>query len=145
MDGQNRIWCEYVEVKTSTLSTDENRFFGAFASKDFKKGDTIEIGLMKVLPESFDGMKNQFVFTWSDNIPNKTWAFGSGCATFYNCASNKDMENTEMIRNFDNNSFKIIAAKDIKKGDELFHTYKSLQWRECFQDIKEIANKSSTL
>ena len=63
----------------------------------------------------------------------------SGCATFFNCALNDEMENTEMIPNYKNNSFKIIATKDIKKGDELFHKYKSLSWRTCFKDIREIS------
>ena len=28
--------------------------------------------------------------------------------------------------------------KDIKKDEELTHKYKSLEWRECFEDLRNI-------
>jgi hypothetical protein len=46
-----------------------------------------------------------------------------------------------MERDFINNTFKIIANRNIKKDEELLHTYKSLQWRECFTEIKNILNQ----
>ena len=75
------------------------------------------------------------VFTWSDEKPNTTWAILTGCAMFYN-ASNQP--NTVMLRNFNDNTFIIKATREIKAGQELFHTYKSLKWRKCFQDIREV-------
>ena len=42
-----------------------------------------------------------------------------------------------MIRDFEHSSFRIIATKDIKAGDELLHVYKSKGWRECFSDLRE--------
>ena len=38
-------------------------------------------------------------------------------------------------KDFVNNSFQIIAKKDIKKGEELTHQYKSLTWRTCFSEL----------
>ena len=135
---QNKIFCSNVYVKQSSLSTDNNVFDGAFANKSFKKGEIIEYGIVRLLPDNFDGNKSPYVFTWSDEIPNKKWAIASGCAPFYN-TSIKDT-NVIMERDFINNTFEIIANRDIKKDEELLHTYKSLQWRECFTEIKNILN-----
>ena len=76
-------------------------------------------------------MENPYVFTWSDDIPNYTWAFGSGCSSFYNSALESNA-NTHMIRFFDEDRFEIYATKNIMEGEELTHTYKSLQWRDVF-------------
>ena len=80
----NKVLCSNVYVKNSSFSTDENCFDGAFAGKFFKEGEVIEIGIVRVLPNSFDGNKSPYVFTWSDEVPNKRWGIASGCATFYN-------------------------------------------------------------
>ena len=125
----SKIDCSNVYVSESSIS---DNMLGAFAKFDFKEGDLIERGLVKRLDKSFDGMNNPHVFTWSDNIPNKTWAFGSGCATFYNTSKTP---NTKMIRHFDEDKFEIYACKDINKGEELTHKYKSLQWRTCFSEL----------
>ena len=135
---KNKVSCSNVYVNVSTFATPDNQFDGAFANIDFKEGDVVEFGIVRVLPEGFDGNNSPFVFTWSDDLPNKTWGMASGCATFYN-TSIKDA-NVKMERDFENNTFVIIALRDIKKDEELLHTYKSLQWRTCFQEIKEILN-----
>tara|TARA_B100001093_G_scaffold505420_1_gene562750 strand:- start:537 stop:965 length:429 start_codon:yes stop_codon:yes gene_type:complete len=131
----SKVDCSKVYVNTSTLSTPENSFNGAFAKVDIKKGELVECGIVHRLSDSnnrvFDGMKNQYVFTWSDDKPNYTWAFGSGCSTFYNSGLESDT-NTIMRRFFDENRFEIYATKDINAGDELTHTYKSLEWRDVF-------------
>jgi len=139
-----KIDCSKVYVETSNFSTENNKFDGAFAKVDIKKGEIIEKGLMRRLGDqenrNFDGMKNQYVFTWSDNIPNYTWAFPSGCAAFYNCDIEKDT-NSEMKRFFDEDRFEIYSTKDIKAGDELTHTYKSLKWRDIFVPLYEKLSK----
>ena len=132
----NKVYCKDVYVKKSTLSSKDNIFDGAFANKKFKTGDLIEKGIVRILPDSFDGNECPYVFTWSNNIPNKKWAIASGCSTFYNTCL-KEHANVQMIRNFSNNTFKIVAIKDIEKNEELFHTYKSLKWRTCFKQILE--------
>ena len=40
--------------------------------------------------------------------------------------------NTCMVRYFEEDSFEIYATKNIAKGEELTHTYKSLEWRDVF-------------
>lgn len=88
----------------------------AFARVAIKKGDVVEVGIVRRLPRDFDGMKDQFVFTWSDEVPNKTWAMASGCATFYNTAPAGEA-NTHMERIFDEDRFVIRATKDIEAGE----------------------------
>lgn len=130
-----KVDCSRVYVDTSNFSTAENSFDGAFAKVDIKRGELVEKGLMRRLSDNenkaFDGMKNSFVFTWSDDKPNHTWAFASGCAAFYNSGLEQDT-NTRMVRFFDEDRFEIYATRDIQAGEELTHTYKSLQWRDVF-------------
>ena len=135
---KNKVNCSNVYVNTSTFATKHNNFDGAFATNDLKKNDIVEWGNVRLLPEGFDGNNSPYVFTWSDELPNKTWAMASGCAAFYNTSIKE--ANVKMNRDFVNNTFVIVALRDIKAGEELLHTYKSLQWRTCFQDIKEILN-----
>ena len=131
----SKVDCSKVYVDTSTYSTLDNVFNGAFAKVAIKEGELVEKGIMHRLSDDnnrvFDGVNNPFVFTWSDNKPNYTWAFGSGCCTFYNTGLECET-NTHMVRFFDEDRFEIYARKNIKAGDELTHTYKSLEWRDAF-------------
>eukprot|EP00591_Stephanopyxis_turris_P012558 CAMPEP_0195507866 /NCGR_PEP_ID=MMETSP0794_2-20130614/1221_1 /TAXON_ID=515487 /ORGANISM="Stephanopyxis turris, Strain CCMP 815" /LENGTH=72 /DNA_ID=CAMNT_0040634691 /DNA_START=345 /DNA_END=563 /DNA_ORIENTATION=- len=64
---------------------------------------------------------------------------GSGCAPYYNtCKSGT--ANTRMERDFENDTFVIYANSDIEVGEELLHTYISLEWRTCFSELNEIVN-----
>lgn len=130
MDKTTCVNCENVYVSNSGVCDGH----GAFARKNFVEGETIEIGLAKIL-NNCDGHENPLLFTWSDERPNKTWAVCSGCTPFYNSSSGTGA-NCEMLRDFNNNTFTIIASRNIKADEELFHTYRSLQWRECFSDIR---------
>ena len=130
----SKIDCSKVYLKESSINSS---FDGVFGNQDFKKGDIIEVGIVRIV--NIDGNYNPHVFTWSDNIPNKTWAIGSGCSTFYNTSLTP---NTKMNRNFDNNTFTIEAISDISKDQELFHKYKSLNWRTCFQELNNTLNST---
>ena len=107
----------------------------AFATTAIKAGELVEKGIVRVLT-NVDGNENPYVFTWSDTIPNTTWACGSGCSTFYNTAE-AEKANTHMERDFENCSFVITATKDIAQGEELLHVYKSKGWRTCFQPLNK--------
>ena len=109
--GEGLIDCSKVAVHSV-----DGKGASAFALVDIKKGEVVEKGIMRRLPRDFDGMANEYVFTWSDDIPNTTWAFGSGCATFYNTAV-PEMSNTSMERIFDEDRFVIRATKDIAAGE----------------------------
>ena len=69
----------------------------------------------------------------------QTWGMGSGCAPFYNTCK-EGTANTRMERFFDEDRFEIYATRDIEAGEELLHTYISLKWRTCFQELNEIVH-----
>jgi hypothetical protein len=50
-------------------------------------GEIVEIGTMRRLPEGFDGNTCPYIFTWSNERPNKIWGMGSGCSAYYNTVS----------------------------------------------------------
>ena len=127
----SKIECNNVCVKTSTIDKQSD---GAFAKIDFKKGQLVEKGIVRRMDVDFDGMNNPYVFTWSDDIPNNTWAWASGCMPYYNSALD-DHANTRMVRHFDENRFEVFATRDITKGEELMHRYKSLDWRTAFRSL----------
>lgn len=119
------INCSKVIVKKTS-----HKGVGAFAKQSIKKGDIVELGLMRRVES--DGNKNPYLFTWSEN--RDVWAYASGCATFYNTSLSP---NVKMNRYFKQDSFTIIALQDIQEGDELTHKYKSLEWRTCFKELKD--------
>ena len=104
---------------------------GAYAACDIAEGEIVEKGIVRRLPTGFDGHASPYVFTWSED--RTVWAMGSGCSTFYNTSNDP---NTEMERDFEGDTFVVRALRDIAEGDELTHTYKSLQWRGCFEDLR---------
>ena len=119
------INCSKVIVKnTNTMG------LGAFANQNIKRDDLIERGVVRRIDT--DGHKSPYLFTWSED--RTVWAFGSGCSTFYNTSLDP---NTRFERNYMADTFEIYAIRDIKVGEELTHKYKSLEWRECFQELNE--------
>ena len=119
------IDCSKVIVKnTNTMG------LGAFANQNIKRDDLIEKGVVRRIDT--DGHKSPYLFTWSED--RTVWAFASGCATFYNTSLDP---NTRFERNYIADTFEIYAIRDIKEGEELTHKYKSLEWRECFQELNE--------
>ena len=117
--------CSKVIVKnTNTMG------LGAFINQNIKRGDLIEKGVVRRIDS--DGHKSPYLFSWSED--RTVWAFASGCATFYNTSLDP---NTRFVRNYITDTFEIYAIRDIKVGEELTHKYKSLEWRECFQELNE--------
>ena len=117
--------CSKVIVKnTNTMG------LGAFANQNIKRDDLIEKGVVRRIDS--DGHKSPYLFSWSED--RTVWAFASGCATFYNTSLDP---NTRFVRNYITDTFKIYAIRDIKVGEELTHKYKSLEWRECFQELNK--------
>ena len=43
-----------------------------------------------------------------------------------------------MVRNFQDDTFKIYSSRAIKKDEELYHTYKSLNWRKSFLPLNDL-------
>ena len=105
----------------------------------FVLGELVEKGVMRRLPDGFDGNTCPYIFTWSEERPNKVWGMGSGCSAFYNTAK-EGTANTRMVRYYDEDRFEIFATRDIEPDEELLHTYVSLTWRTCFADLNKIVN-----
>ena len=103
---------------------------GAFARIAIAKGDEVERRIVRILTD-VDGNVNPYVFTWSTDKPNTTWAVGSGTSTFYNTCAEAE-GNVHMHRDFSNCTFVINATKDIAAGDELLHPYMGRTTRTCF-------------
>ncbi len=122
--------CSKVIVKNT-----ESMGLGAFINQSVTEGTLIERGIARRV--NTDGNQSPYLFTWSED--RSVWAFASGCATFYNTSLTP---NTRMERNFENDSFEIYAIRDIEKGEQLTHKYKSLDWRECFQKLKTDLKKT---
>ena len=117
--------CSKVIVKnTNTMG------LGAFANQNIKRDDLIEKGVVRRIDS--DGHKSPYLFSWSED--RTVWAFASGCATFYNTSLDP---NTRFVRNYIADTFEIYAQRDIKVGEELTYKYKSLEWRECFQELNK--------
>ena len=74
------------------VKSDEFGGDGAYALKDFKKGECVEWGIMRRIP--LDGNQCEYVFTWSED--RTVWAMGSGASVYYN--THPERPNTEMIR-----------------------------------------------
>jgi len=127
---QGLVVCDKVKVMLSPI---EGAGAGAFAAVAIPKGELVEAGIVRRLT-AVDGNINPYVFTWSDDVPNTTWAVGSGCSTFYNTAPG-DACNVKMLRFFADDRFEIYATRDIAAGEELLHEYKSKAWRTCFQPL----------
>ncbi|GFH60096.1 hypothetical protein CTEN210_16572 [Chaetoceros tenuissimus] len=137
---ETKIDCSKVYVKKSSFSNEETGDFdGAFAAVAIKEGELIEKGVVRRFNEGFDGMSCPYIFTWSTERPNKTWAMASGCAPFYNTCK-EGTANTRMDRDFENDTFEIYATRDIAEGEELLHTYISLKWRTCFKELSDIVH-----
>lgn len=49
-----------------------------------------------------------------------------------------------MVRYFDEDRFEIFATRDIAKDEELLHTYISLKWRTCFQELNDIVHQDDS-
>ncbi len=128
------VQCDKVHVK----DTGGIKGLGVYANVNISSGDVVESGLARRVDT--DGNNNNFLFTWSED--KTCWAFCSGCATFYNTSLDP---NTRMERDFENDTFAIYAIKDICKGDELTHKYRSLSWRLCFNELNRNLNDSEPL
>ena len=121
----NLVDCSKVYVKdTYTMG------LGVFINQSVNTGTLVETGIVRRI--EIDGNKSPYLFTWSED--RTVWAFASGCATFYNTSLDP---NTRFVRNYIADTFEIYAQRDIKVGEELTYKYKSLEWRECFQELNK--------
>ena len=117
-------------IDCSKVYIDKSKYgLGVFANRDIEVGEVVEKGIMTPLI-NIDGNENPHVFTWSED--RTRWAVGSGLLPFYN---HFEKPNIKKEGDLIHNTMKIIAIKNIKKGEELGNSYHSKKWRKCFQDF----------
>ena len=122
---------DLIDCSNIIVRQTDKKGLGAFARNKILKGELVEKGIIRRI--DVDGNTNPYLFTWSDN--KDVWGFASGCATFYNTSRSP---NTIVNRYYDEDRFEIYAIQDIDKNEELTHIYKSLEWRKCFSDLREM-------
>jgi endonuclease YncB( thermonuclease family) len=125
------IKCDELVLLKSAMCDDGG--YGVFSNKGYDATEVIETGVANVLT-GVDGNANPHLFTWSDALPNTTWAALSGFAFYYNTSL---APNCVMERDFVRNIFRFRALTRIAKGTELTHRYKSLSWRTCFAKLHQ--------
>jgi len=118
-----------------TLSTEESLYIGeskkggefgrgVFANKPFKKGDILERGPLLVGDDSeiFCGLYKKYAWGYDGNL-----VLPLGYASICN---HDDDNNADVI--FHDDTYQLIALKDIKKDEEIFDTYcKTKTKQEC--------------
>ena len=119
------VECDKIIVKET-----EDKGLGAFTKVKILKDFLVEKGVIRRI--DYDGNQNPYLFTWSVN--KDVWGFASGCATFYNTSLEP---NCKLVRHYDTDTFEIYALRDIEANEELTHKYQSLEWRECFKELKD--------
>lgn len=109
-----------VEVKKSCMGDR-----GAFATKDIRKGETVEI--CPVILEKRENIKNN---TEVDNYVFSSGKKGEVALAFGYCSLFNHDDDYNVEWQVDPNSKKIVlrASKDIKKGDEMFISYGKKYW-----------------
>ena len=120
---------EYIDCSKVYIDKSSLGGLGVFAKDDIKIDEIIEIGIMNII-NNVNGNENPHLFTWSED--RKVWATGSGLLPFYN---HFYIPNIKKVGDLINNTMKIKALKNIKKGEELGNSYHSKSWRHCFQDF----------
>ena len=120
------VECDKIIVKET-----KDKGLGAFTKVKILKDFLVEKGVIRRI--DYDGNHNPYLFTWSVN--KDVWGFASGCATFYNTSLEP---NCKLVRHYDTDTFEIYALRDIEENEELTHKYQSLEWRECFKELKDI-------
>jgi len=125
---QEKIQSTYVEC--SKVDVRESEFgLGCFANRNLTKGEVIETGVMIPLP-GVDGDNQPHLHTWSDD--RKLFACGSGSLPFYN---HSEEPNVIKIGDLSADRMRVIALRDIAKGEELRSRYMSKAWRGCFKNF----------
>ena len=66
---------------------------------------------------------------------NICWCQGSGNSIFYNTGS-KNAWNTRSVKDFDNDVLALFATRDIEAGEEIIIMYSSINWRDCWDELR---------
>jgi len=99
---------------------------GLFASKDFKKGETIEVcPVLKIDSKINNNIINDYIF--KSNNDNKHNLLAMGYCGLINHSKN-DI-NVKWYVSKNNKTIRFYCIKNIKKGDELLTNYGENYWK----------------
>jgi SET domain-containing protein len=94
---------------------------GVIAEVDFKKGDTIEIVPLLLMPmKEFELIKQTKLYYYFFEYTNSNFAIALGYGSLYN---HSYTPNARYLYSFKNKQLIIKAIKNIKKGEEIFFNY----------------------
>jgi hypothetical protein len=94
---------------------------GVIAEVDFKKGDTIEIVPLLLMPmKEFDLIKKTKLYYYFFEYTNSHFAIALGYGSLYNHSYSP---NARYLYSFKNKQLIIKAIKNIKKSEEIFFNY----------------------
>lgn len=94
---------------------------GVIANIDIKKGETIEIVPLLLLPmNEFEHIKKTKLYYYFFEYTNSHFAIALGNGGLYNHSYNP---NARYLYNFKNKELTVKAIKNIKKGEEIFFNY----------------------
>lgn len=94
---------------------------GVMAEVDFKKGETIEIVPLLLMPmKEFELIKKTKLYYYFFEYTNSHFAIALGYGSLYNHSYSP---NARYLYNFKNKQLIIKTIKNIKKGEEIFFNY----------------------
>ena len=95
---------------------------GVFATKDYKKGDIIEIcPTISEETSKFQGILKDYIFKYDDKYSLVAFGFCS----MYNHSDDYNVLWTALSKD----QIKFYASKDIKKGEEILTSYSDSYWK----------------
>lgn len=94
---------------------------GVFSSRLIKKGETIEISPLLIIPHfDYNALKTTIISFYWYSFDGRSCAIGLGSASLYN---HSEKNNADFSINKKSKTIKIKATKDIKKGQEVLINY----------------------
>ena len=117
----NISYTDKISIKNSLISGGGR---GVFAEKDFKKGEVIEVcPLITDYRKNFINSKIKY-YTFKSKFKKDQEVIVFGMCSMYNHSNNFNV-----LHNQDTENMTYIAARDIKKGEELYVNYGEDYWK----------------
>lgn len=107
--------------KITTQQSKKIKGLGVIATEDIKKGGTIEIVPLLLMPiKDFEFIKKTKLYYYFFEYTNSHFAIALGYGSLYN---HSYTPNARYLYNFKNKTLIIRAIKNIKKAEEIFFNY----------------------
>jgi len=122
----NKYHDRYLQSKL-IIKSSEDKGRGVFANQNYKKGEVIEVcPCIKERRETISSMLKNYVFTFDNNYA----LIGFGYCSIYNDSKTPNAFWEVM----DETKIRVVALKNIKKGEEICHSYGKDYWETRHED-----------